>query len=711
MTFPLALVAGRLEPGDLSRYSTLFTKTVFDFFPLDAVQLFPLPPDDENPGLPEELAEAIAGLRATGQPVVDAEQQRLLVPVWSSEELCGVMVGHGGDANLFGMPPVWLDEQSHLISREFYVLKQSCQDSVTGLLNGFHLQAELESLLWHELTDQGDQAASLALLEVYPRSRDADRSLQYIVRAGCYLDSLLGEEQLLHHLGAGIFGLLIYGVGVDEARDLGDDLLRRLKREDFASAHLGITAVVPHDPAGEGVVEELFNQAWRALGTARKRGPFGLCAHATEADVASYPLKKTPEFIFKKLSRQWRGRDRFTLVLVSMDQEPSSNHFSKRVRSVVGQDVPLFLMSQQEAFIFLDNADQAQAEAWLAGFRAKMEAIGGSTFSMGVATYPYHNFKKSEIPVNCRKALVHTAFFGPDSTTFFDPVSLNISGDVYFNEGDLARAVLEYRRGLALDPVNLNLLNSLGVASVQLNRAKAARGYFEKALALAPDDFMALFNLAFVCLNANRRDEALSLLERALAVDGDHSDLLQHLGILYYQQGQFAKAHDLLARCAELVGAKDHPGGEQTTVARWLGRVHEALGDEAKAMGCYQQAVSGNPRDAGSLSRLGRLYALAGQGDDIALSLCRQAVKIDGAKAEYWFRLGWLYGRLNDFENAVAALDECLRLARRHPEAALLLGRAHGALGATALARKYYQKALRLAPERADVQAELAALD
>jgi tetratricopeptide (TPR) repeat protein len=710
MTFPLALAAGSLQPGDLSRFATLFTKTVFDFFPLDTVHLFPLLQNDENPGLPDELAEALAGLRSTGQPFVDAGQQILLLPVWSGDELCGVVVGHGGDENLFGMPPVWLDEQSHLISREFHVLKQSCQDSVTGLLNGFHLHEELESLLREEAAGQAVQPSSLALLEVYPRSRDADRSLQYIVRAGSYLDSLLGGDQLLHHLGAGIFGLLVYGAGVDEARDLGDGLLRRLKRENFASAHLGITAVVPHDPAGEGMPEELFNQAWRALRTARKRGPFSLCAHATVADVASHPLKKTPEFMLRKLRKQWRGRDNFALALVSMDQEPASNHFSKRIRSVVGQDVPLFLLTQREAFIFLDKADQKQATAWLAGFREKMEAIGGSTFSMGVACYPYHDFKKSEMPHNCRKALLHTAFLGPDSTTFFDPVSLNISGDVYFNEGDLAQAVREYRKGLALDPESLNLLNSLGVASVQLNRAKAARGYFEQALTLAPDDFMALFNLAFVCLNANLQDEALALLERALAVDGDHVDLLQHLGVLYYQQGEFTKALDLLARCAEFMGAKDYSGGGQTTVARWLGRVYEATGDEAKAMACYQQAVGGNPRDAGSLSRLGRLYALAGQGDDIAMSLCRQAVKLDASSVEYWFRLGWLYCRLKDYESAVGALDECLRLGRGHLEAVILLGRAHGELGAIALARRCYKKALRLAPDREDVQTELAAL-
>ncbi len=708
MTIPLLFEAGPLIPADLRRFSTLFTKTAFDFFPCETARLVPLGEEEGKP--PAELKAALKQIRDNHLPVIDAKRQELLLPIWGGETLCGLLVVRGGEAQLYGMPTVWFDEQSHIISREFYLLKQSCQDPATGLVNGFHLRGELEALGQKEGEVPPLAPATLALLEVYPRSRDADRSLRYIVRAGSCLASMLGEDMHLHHLGAGIFGLLWYGVDMEQARQLGESLLLRLKRENFVTARLGITTVTPHDPEESGAPEQLLAQAWQALRTARLRGPFSLCGHATALDIESHPFRKTPESVLRKLRSLYRGKGRFSLVLLSMDQEPASNHFSKRLRTLVGQEKGLVLVNQREAFLFLDGLDGEGVRTWLNGFREKMEAIGGSSFSMGVATFPFHDFKKSDLPLNCRKALRHAAFSGPDSLAVFDAVSLNISGDVYYNEGDLVKALREYRKGLLLDPANVNILNSMGVASIQLNRARAARACFQKALAIDARNFMALFNLGFVCLEGGEDREAMALWESALAVDGEQPDLLQHLGMLYCRQGLYARGREVLARCETLINKAPQQGGEPMVVARWLGRACEALGENGLAIAAYQRAVSGNPRDAGSLSRLGRLYALEKQGQDIALALCGQAVELDGGNAAHWYRFGLVQALAQDREGAVQSLTECLRLDPRQAEAALLLGGIFAQQARPGKARKLYEKVLRYFPEYAPAQAALAAL-
>ena len=708
MTIPLLFEAGPLTPADLRRFSTLFTKTAFDFFPCDTAQLMPLGEGEGKP--PAELKGALKQIRDTHLPVADAERLELLLPIWGGETLCGLLVVRGGEEQLYGMPTVWLDEQSHIISREFYLLKQSCQDPATGLVNGFHLRGELEALGQDEADGLPGAPATLALLEVYPRTRDADRSLRYIVRAGSCLASMIGEDMHLHHLGAGIFGLLWYGVDMEQARQLGESLLLRLKRENFVTAHLGITTVTPHDPQESGAPEQLLEQAWQALRTARLRGPFSLCGHVTAQDIESHPFRKTPESALRKLRALYRGKSRFSLVLLRMDQEPASNHFSKRLRTLLGQEKGLVLVNQREAFLFLDGLDGEAARAWLADFRNKMEGIGGSSFSMGVATFPFHDFKKSALPLNCRKALQHATFYGPDSLAVFDAVSLNISGDVYYNEGDLVKALGEYRQGLLLEPGNVNILNSMGVANIQLNRPKGARICFQKALGIEPENFMALFNLGFICLDDNQAPEAVALWERALVVDNEHPDLLQHLGMLYCRQGRYAEARAILARCEELIKKGSRPGGEPMVVARWLGRACEALGENGLAIAAYQRAVSGNPRDAGSLSRLGRLYALEKQGHDIALALCGQAVELDGGKADHWYRLGLVQAMTQDQEGAMQSLTECLRLEPRQAEAGLLLGRLFEQQARPGKARRLYEKVLRYSPEHAPAQAALAAL-
>ncbi|OGQ98551.1 MAG: hypothetical protein A2505_01735 [Deltaproteobacteria bacterium RIFOXYD12_FULL_55_16] len=708
MTIPLLFEAGPLAPADLRRFSTLFTKTAFDFFPCETARLVPLGEEERKP--PAEFKVGLKQIRDHRLPVVNSQKQELLLPIWGGEALCGLLVIQGGESQLYGMPPVWLDEQSHIISREFYLLKQSCQDPATGLVNGFHLRGELEALGQEKETPSPLAPATLVLLEVYPRSRDADRSLRYIVRAGSCLASMLGEDMHLHHLGAGIFGLLWYGLDMEQARQLGESLLLRLKRENFVTAHLGITTVTPHDPEESGAPEQLLAQAWQALRTARLRGPFSLCGHVTAQDIESHPFRKTPESALRKLRALYHGKSQFSLVLLQMDQEPASNHFSKRLRTLLGQEKGLVLVNQREAFLFLDGLDEMAARTWLANFRSKMEAIGGSSFSMGVATFPFHDFKKSLLPLNCRKALQHAAFFGPDSLAVFDAVSLNISGDVYYNEGDLVKALGEYRQGLLLEPGNVNILNSLGVASIQLNRLKAARACFTKALEIEPANFMSLFNLGFICLDDDQATEALALWERALAVDGRQPDLLQHLGMLYCRQGRFVEAHEILARCDKLLRKNPQQGGEPMVVARWLGRACEALGENALAIAAYQRAVSGNPRDAGSLSRLGRLYALEKQGLDIALALCEQAVELDGGKAAHWYRFALVQTLMQDQEGARQSLTECLRLDPKQTEAALLLGGIFAQQARSGKARKLYEKVLRYFPEHAQAQAALAAL-
>jgi len=706
MSIPLFLEAGPLSPDDLRRFAPLFAAAAFDFFPCETA--LPVPWSDRDDEAAGEFVPELAQIRQSRLPMVSAEKQELFLPVWGGETLCGILALKGGDPGLYTMPEAWLDEQSHLISREFFLLKQSCHDPVTGLLNGFHLRRELES------QGQGGETpgpAILVLLEICPRNRDAERSIRYIARASGCLASMLGEGAGLHHLGAGIFAFLWQDVDMEQARHLGETLLLRLRRENFLAAHLGLAAL---DSSGlrkrSSGSRQVLDEAWQAMAAARKRGPFSLYGHITSQELDSHPFRKIPEAAARKLRSLYLGKALFSLALLRMDQEPVSNHFSKRLKTLLGQDRGLILLSQREAFVFLDGMDLKAARLWLDEFRGKMEALGGSSFSGGLASFPFGDYKKSALAMNCRKALEHAAFFGPGSLAVFDAVSLNISGDIYYNQGDLVRAMAEYRQGLLLDPANVNILNSLGVASIQLNRLRAARDCFVKALAVEPGNFMALFNLGFICLENRQITDALALWEKALDRDDEQTALLQQLGVLYYRQGRYTEARKLLEHCAALLGRDPQQGGEPLVVARWLGRACEALGDNSAAIAAYQKALSGNSRDAGSLSRLGCLYAVEKQGLEIALSMCGKAVELDRGKAGNWLRLGRVQLMAMDDQEAGRSLRECLRLDPRQREAGLLLGEIFIRQGRPARARKLYRNILRYFPQHAGANEALAAI-
>ena len=563
------------------------------------------------------------------------------------------------------------------------------QDPVTGLPGAVALAAELA--VWtgqataQEPRGEGD---FLLLLEVYPQARNAAGGLKAIRRAGDYLQSLFASPTQLYSLGLGVFGLLWPGVGADDARHMADMLLRRLQREDFPRAQAGLVAI---GRGGRQSETEVLAEAWQALAVARRRGPFGLCVAGSER---IFPPPTASDRA--RLNRLWRGRDCFALLLIRQDQVALSNHFSKRARAALGPETTALFLNQREVLVYLDGAVGEEAEAWYQDFRRRMLTTGGSTFSAGIALYPCLNFRKSQIPVNARKALRHAELLGPESVAVFNAVSLNISGDAYYNEGDLRKAVGEYRLGLTLQPVSVNLLNSLGVALVQLKQVRPALAAFEKALQVEPENFMALCNLGFAHLSASRDEVATDFFERALAVDGRSFDLLLQLGKLYCRQRQYRAAVELLNRCVDDPQIEERRNGDLAAAHRLLGRSLLALEQYVPAMAAVQKALTFNPRDAQAMSLLGELYLHNGEGDDIALSLCRQAVELDAGRSESWRRLGWVQWRLGRLNEAAVALERGLRLHRRDPLAISWLGEVMVQLGQVRRARQLQARARRL---------------
>ena len=105
---------------------------------------------------------------------------------------------------------------------------------------------------------------------------------------------------------------------------------------------------------------------------------------------------------------------------------------------------------------------------------------------------------------------------------------------------------------------------------------------------------------------------------------------------------------------------------------RYLGQAYMGVRENKKAITVLQRAVRLNSHDAFSLSLLGELYAREGEGDDIALSLCRQAIEIDASAWEYWFRAARIRYRMGDLPGARTDLRECMRLGRKETGPVLL---------------------------------------
>lgn len=738
--FPFEWQEQGLTFEDLVLFHNRFQETILHYIPFaegpvsfvsSAVCNTPYSPQADQP---KYWNRHIKRLVKQQSSVVVSDKKILFLPVWNDAVLIGVAVVKGIDEKFAkSLSREWLSDRSRILSREFYLQKQLSIDPATGLLNGRHLYDVLDGLCREvnknapdhkkkitnlkDFADGPQHYCSLFLVEIYPRAQNAEKALNYISRAGYFLNSCLGQSAM-YHLDNGVFALIVRDISEDQSRKLGQNILNWLRRESYNRVHIGIASLVARNVHEKTLTEsvssaDLLNQAWLALRKAARRGPHAFCTFNSISKPAMHPLHRPPTASLIRLRKLWKDEESFAVLLLKQDEGQNSESFFKRALILIEAEARAIRINDREAYVFLPGLDGPKGLQWAAKFKKKLNSASNTTFSIGVAGYPCIDFKKSDIPHNARKALLHTAFYGPDTMTAFNALSLNVSGDIYYGEGDLVRAVREYRKGLELDPTDPNLLNTLGETYAQMNKPKLAKPYFEKVLQADSRHYMALFNMGVVSLLIGEEDRSIKCFEKALAVAkhkpeiNNRNELLMQLGKLYCRTGKFRKALALF-ETSSLTEEGSGKGLDVGTVLRYQGEAYAGVGKNREAVTVLQRAIRYNPHDASSLSMLGELYAVENQGDDISLSLCEQAVELDDVPWVYWYRLAWIRYRLQEYALALHDARECLRRNNKSTQTLMLVGKIYAKMGRKRLATAKYEKVLTLEPVHREAIAELS---
>ena len=109
----------------------------------------------------------------------------------------------------------------------------------------------------------------------------------------------------------------------------------------------------------------------------------------------------------------WADNDRFAILLISRDRQLPEKAFPKRLLALIEAGAETVQINESEIFVFLADADAKKAKSWTRKFKKKLTIDRDTTYSIGIACFPCVDFKKSDIPQNGRKALLHTGFFRP----------------------------------------------------------------------------------------------------------------------------------------------------------------------------------------------------------------------------------------------------------------------------------------------------------
>lgn len=460
------------------------------------------------------------------------------------------------------------------------------------------------------------------------------------------------------------------------------------------------------DSSPEKSYHWIIERAQETLAVAKSRPDYPVGFSTELEETAGLKTLKDIHQTVDQLRNLWEKAGRFSLVLAKYDDQNETDRKAPReaIDSWLPAGTSLFPCGQDSFFLYLPGMDVEEALRTGKHVQHQIREKYARTISMGLAGYPLLRYKKSEIPFNSYKALIHTHFFGPDTITAFDAVSLNISGDMLFNAGHMSGAIMEYKKGLALDAKDTNLLNSLGVCYAELGRYKSAISCFEKTLTIKKDSFMARYNLGSVYLKAGMPDKALLALEGAVSLDGNHFDSLFQLGRLLQEQKKWQEAVNYFQKAARCSEAKGY-------IHRYLGECYLALNLQKQAMAAFKKAVKINPADGFSLSRLGSLYAEMENDLEIAQALCQKALELDNENAAYWKTMGWIYYLQGNCSQAIQCLTEAQQRMKKDPEIYYFLGLVEQKKGNTTDARRKWQKALRINPLFKEAQSALRSLE
>lgn len=271
----------------------------------------------------------------------------------------------------------------------------------------------------------------------------------------------------------------------------------------------------------------------------------------------------------------------------------------------------------------------------------KEQNVAGARFLEGRIYMEEKRWEEAE------KELLQSVELNPGSIAAYNSLI-----DCYQATKQASDAIRTVREVLEENPGSLahHILLALFLEQEQ-SFAEAAETY-ENALALSPDFAPALNNLAYLHTeHLPDLDKALKLARKARELQPDPAAISDTLGWIHYKRGEYSQARPLLEEAA-----RNSPDPE---IQYHVGMARFMAGKQALAAASLRNAVESEKEFPGKEEARKQLAALEGEESREQLEARVQANPNDLIARN---KLGQLYARAGEFENARASYDEALRI-------------------------------------------------
>ncbi len=273
-------------------------------------------------------------------------------------------------------------------------------------------------------------------------------------------------------------------------------------------------------------------------------------------------------------------------------------------------------------------------------------------------------------------------------------------GLTYELDGQFDNAVGHYEDAIRMEPLNPRLYHHAARALLSAKRYAESAAEYQAVLDLMPRDVEAIMGLVRVWLAQNRFDDAAVFLNKKLKELGNPPELYVALGIVYREAKQAGEAMRAFQRAVDL---KEDYAQAHFYLAAQL----DQLGRRDLARQNLRRTLEIEANHADAMNYLGYLDTEAGDNLDEAKALIERALSLDPDNGAYVDSMGWIYFKLGRLDDAITYLERASRLLDSDPVIFEHLGDAYFGKKELELARRNWQRALKLKPDLESVKLKL----
>ena len=243
---------------------------------------------------------------------------------------------------------------------------------------------------------------------------------------------------------------------------------------------------------------------------------------------------------------------------------------------------------------------------------------------------------------------------GPSNTLFIQKSAL------YEQLNDPKLALDTMYEAINYDSLDINILQRLVSLLLDQGLDEKAVIYNKRIIDLFPNDSRGFINYAVMALSGKDPEDAIDALKTNSDRFIDDFMVQYLLGTSYYQIKDYSNAEIHLSNALDIF-----PDSRNTK--HNLALIYDIRNEWKKSDKLYLELIASDSTDAQAFNNYAYSLVERDQDIELALELSKNAILISPNSAPYLDTIGWIYYKMNKFDEALNYIKESLNIDKNNP--------------------------------------------